>query len=106
MKVIVTRGSGDNPSPDALVDVLCTTEQIGTLKGQAYLYDEGFDKFIIDLTVKIPRDIVCGDILEYFDPDYGTIHRGRIVGWNNACSAEDDGSITFTQTINVEKSIL
>jgi hypothetical protein len=106
MKVTVTRGSGDNPSPDVLINNLCVTEAIGIEKGKAYLYDEGFDKLMYSMQVKIPRDFICGDIIEFYDPDYGTIIRGRIIGWSNSCVVDDDGSVDYQQIINVETEVL
>ncbi len=106
MKVIVSRASGDNPSPDVLVDVLCTEENIAVLKGKAYLYDNGFDTLILQLELKIPEMFVCGDIVEFFDTDYGVSTKGRITNWKNTCMCNSDGTNIFSQQIIIEKKIV
>lgn len=106
MKVIVTRASGDNPSPDILVNNLCVTEVVAIEKGKAYLYDLGFDKLMYTLQIKLPQNFVCGDIIEFYDPDYGNIIRGRVVGWSNICTVDNNGSVEYYQQVNIETEIV
>lgn len=106
MRIIVSRGLGDNPSPDVLVDSLLFSEAVATEKGKAYLYDNGFDQLDYTLHTKIPRDIKCGDILQFFDPDYGNEIKGRVVSWSNSCEMDNQGNLSFSQTIEINTYIL
>ncbi len=106
MKVIVSRGVGDNASPDIIVDPLCTIQHIGINRGKTFLYDQGFDKLLYSIEFKIPREFICGDIIDFYDPDYGLEVRGRIIDWAQSCSAQNDGSMSYSQTLIVEKSVV
>jgi len=102
MKVIVSRGAGDNPAPDTIVDSLCTTDILGIKRGQAYLYDEGFDRLVFNITVKIPKILLCGDIIEFYDPDYGKTYRGKLTATSYSARANDDGTIEFSQDLTID----
>ncbi len=102
MKVIVSRGSGDNPAPDVIVDELCSTEMLGIKRGQTFLYDEGFDRLNFSLTVKIPNVFLCGDIIEFYDPDFGNTYRGKITGFSNNASKDSSGVTEFSQSLEVD----
>ncbi len=106
MKVEVIRGSGGKPSPDVLVDVLCTQQNIGVLKGKTYLYDIGFDVLLLELELKEIRNIICGDIIEFYDPDYGVVIKGRIISWSNRASISDNGETEIRQTMTVKKYLV
>jgi hypothetical protein len=106
MKVIVTRAAGDNPSPDVLINNLCVTEAIAIEKGKTYLYDVGFDKLMYGLQIKLPQNFICGDVIEFYDPDYGSIIRGRVIGWGNNCTVDEDGAVEYSQQVNIETEIV
>ena len=106
MKILVTIPPGDKPSPDTIVDELCTTEELCILRGKAYLYDVAWDKLVLSLTLKIPREFICGDIIQFYDPDAGDLVKGRVTSWNNQCSVDAQGLLSYDQTVSVEREVL
>lgn len=106
MKIIVTIPPGDKPSPETIVDELCTNEVLCILRGKAYLYDVAWDKLQLALTLKIPREVICGDVVQFYDPDIGTMIKARITSWAKQCTVDSEGKLSYDQTLTLEREVL
>ncbi len=105
-KLIVLQGVPHNPSPETIVDELCTTQRLCEERGRAYLYDVAWDKLVLSLTLKIPKEFTCGDVVQFYDPDVGNMVKGRVTSWNNQCSVNAQGLLSYDQSVSVEREVL
>ncbi len=106
MKILISIPPGNNSSPNTIVDELCSTENLGILRGKVYLYDVAWDKMILKLVLSTARELVCGDIIQFYDPNINNMIKGRVVSWTNECSINSEGLLSYNQSIFIEREIL
>lgn len=103
MRILVTRGLGDNLAPDSIIDSLCTTVGVGTLRGMTYLYDEGYNKKVYTLTVPYTGKIYPAELVTVHDSSLGESFVGRVVSHSVTISIENDESLIIESTLVVDR---
>lgn len=102
MRILVSRGAGDKLAPETLIDPLCTTSGIGTAKGQMYLYDEGYNKRMYEVTFPYIQAVYPSDIVAIHDNTIGESFVARVVSHSINVSVED-GVVVIDSTLLVER---
>ncbi len=104
MLVRVVRGAGDSMAPEMLFDPLCTTQAVCTDKGVSYLYDEGLNKRIYEVSIPYRGVINMFDRVALFDSSLGESFVGRVIA-HQVVISNDDGAVTVISSITIERSI-
>ena len=104
MKTLIQRSTGDNVSPDLIVNPLCVTELVCTEKGKEYLYSEGFDVLNYEIEIPFRQSLVCSDLINVLDISIGETFYSRLSGWSLGVSVQD-GKVAVKQVLTVERSI-
>ena len=102
MKIKVYRNSGDNESPDMLVDELCTTEAVGKQKGLKFLYDN-IDRMIYELDIRYAGIINPNDVVYIDDTSIGESFYARVK--SISISGSTNPSLDISQNLVVERYI-
>jgi len=105
MKVKVIRGEGTNEYPGVIANELCSTEAVGVELAKEFLFSNGFDKYLYEITTDFKGDMVCNDVLVVSDSSIGEIFYGRVTGWSVNLSFSKDSGLNVEQTISLERSI-
>ena len=103
MRVLVTRGAGDNLAPDIIVDELCVIQAVGIERGKVFLYDEGFTKRVYEITFPYRGVIYPTDLIALHDSSVGESFVGRVTAHSIAIASEE-GTRTVQSTVTLERS--
>lgn len=106
MRIVVVRGTGENPAPDEQVHELATGEAAGTQLGRNFLDARGSAKRIYEIEAAHAGVLaVPGDVAEVEDADIGERFRGLVTGAGLEIAVDDAGALSLTQRYTVERSL-
>jgi hypothetical protein len=103
VRVLVNRKAGDKLAPEIIVDILCNVQAVGIDRGKQYLYDEGMNKRVYEISLPYRKQIYPADVIVVHNGSVGESFVGRITA-HTINITQSDGAITVDSLITVERS--
>lgn len=104
MKIKVIQGSGNNLSPDPIIDELMSTEVPATERGRNYLAKESTHKWNYDIDMVYNAWQEIGSLVEVNDSDLGEVFRGKLTSFSLTVSFSEKDGPSSNVSISIERS--
>jgi len=96
LQLTVQRGAGARPSPETIVDPLCTSLAILRQRGRNYLDEQGYTKELCDVLTP-PRPLVLpGALVQVTDGSLQEKWRAKLTGWQVTAGENQPSRVRWT----------